>query len=106
MDLSNWQLGWFMGCLQLMAAVGAMCSHEISDRLGRCMTFTVAQVIFLTGILILFAAQNFTMLILGRLFLGFAIGISLAIDPMYITEIAPASHRGKLTTLSEIAINA
>mmetsp|Transcript_42807 Transcript_42807/g.79330 ORF Transcript_42807/g.79330 Transcript_42807/m.79330 type:complete len:485 (+) Transcript_42807:110-1564(+) len=105
MDLTDWQLGFFMGCIQLMAAIGAMCSHEISDRFGRCMTFTFAQVIFLIGICILGTAYNFFLLILGRLFLGFAIGLSLAIDPMYITEIAPGKHRGKLTTLSEIAIN-
>merc|ERR1719201_1606729 len=72
MDLTDWERGIFMGSLQLMAAVGAMCSHEISDRLGRCMTFTVAQVIFLVGILVLCPAQSFFMLILGRLFLGFA----------------------------------
>lgn len=105
MHLTDWELGFFMGCIQLMAAIGAMCSHEISDRYGRCLTFTFAQVIFLIGICILGTANSFFLLILGRIFLGFAIGISLSIDPMYITEIAPASHRGKLTTLSEIAIN-
>jgi MFS family permease len=38
-------------------------------------------------------------------FLGVAIGISLALGPLYIGELSPASHRGRLTTLAEIAIN-
>jgi len=32
-------------------------------------------------------------------------GFGLAIDPLYISEIAPAPHRGRLVTWSEIAIN-
>ena len=32
-------------------------------------------------------------------------GFGLAIDPLYISEITPASHRGEIVTWSEIAIN-
>lgn len=42
----------------------------------------------------------------GRVFLGLGIGISMAVVPMYIAELAPAAHRGKLTTFAEVSINA
>lgn len=82
-----------------------MFSHYFCDRLGRCKTFTVSQAIFLMGICLLVTSKDFTQVLASRIFTGFAIGVSLAIDPLYISEVAPASHRGQLTTLSEIAIN-
>ncbi len=32
-------------------------------------------------------------------------GFGLAIDPLYISEMSPAAHRGQLVTWSEMAIN-
>jgi MFS family permease len=36
---------------------------------------------------------------------GFGIGVGLAIDPLYIAEVSPSVFRGKLVSMSEIAIN-
>jgi len=105
MGLTDWELGVFMGSIHFVAAVGGFMSHEITDRLGRRLSFLVAQVIFLIGIAILCCAQSYTQLLFSRVFLGLAIGVSLALGPLYISELAPAGHRGKLTTWSEIAIN-
>ena len=41
----------------------------------------------------------------GRVFVGIGVGSGLAIDPVYIAEISPAAHRGRLVTWSEIALN-
>ena len=41
----------------------------------------------------------------GRVFVGIGVGSGLAIDPVYIAEISPAAHRGRLGTWSEIALN-
>ncbi|MCF6353103.1 MAG: MFS transporter [Cyclobacteriaceae bacterium] len=35
---------------------------------------------------------------------GFAVGIASMISPMYIAEIAPAKHRGKLVSLNQLTI--
>jgi len=82
MHLSDWELSLFMGAIQLMAAVGSMCSHWFCDHLGRCKTFTVSQAIFLTGMCLLVTSRGFTQLMISRLFTGFAIGVALAIDPL------------------------
>jgi len=37
--------------------------------------------------------------------LGLGVGFGLAIDPLYISEMTPAAHRGELVTWSEMAIN-
>ena len=41
----------------------------------------------------------------GRCIVGVGVGCGLAIDPLYISELAPAAHRGRLTSFSETAIN-
>merc|ERR1712157_611567 len=33
------------------------------------------------------------------------VGFGMALDPMYIAEISPAAHRGRLVTWCEIAMN-
>ena len=37
--------------------------------------------------------------------LGIGIGLGLAIDPIYISEVSPKDLRGRLVTCSEISIN-
>lgn len=41
----------------------------------------------------------------GRVFVGIGVGLGLSIDPLYISEVSPPSHRGHLVSFSEIAIN-
>lgn len=105
MGLDEWEVGLFVGSLHIVSALGGLCNHAIADYFGRRMAFTVAQVFFLSGIATLCQAWSFGTLLLGRMLLGLGVGISFAIDPVYIAEIAPASHRGALTTWSEISIN-
>eukprot|EP00562_Extubocellulus_spinifer_P006675 CAMPEP_0178533400 /NCGR_PEP_ID=MMETSP0696-20121128/34470_1 /TAXON_ID=265572 /ORGANISM="Extubocellulus spinifer, Strain CCMP396" /LENGTH=539 /DNA_ID=CAMNT_0020165427 /DNA_START=231 /DNA_END=1850 /DNA_ORIENTATION=- len=105
MMLSDTQVEIFMGSLNLFAMVGALLSHVIADRSGRRGAFIIAAVSFIIGVIIQSAAQNYGTLMAGRLFVGLGVGSGLAIDPVYIAEISPAAHRGRLVTWSEIALN-
>lgn len=105
LNLSQTQLEIFMGSLNLFAAVGAIFASGISDRYGRRGAFLVAAAGFIVGVLIQSMAQSYTILMLGRLFVGLGVGFGLAIDPLYIAEISPPEHRGRLVTWSEIATN-
>lgn len=104
-ELTNLQLELFFGSLNFFAMVGALTSFAISDRFGRRHAFVVAAIHFILGIIIVTIAQSFTALMVGRVFIGLGVGFGLALDPLYISEITPASHRGELVTWSEIAIN-
>ena len=79
---------------------GAMVAQNVSDRFGRRMTFIFAAVGFLVGIFILVISNSLGMLLIGRMFIGWGVGIGLAIDPLYIAEVTPAKHRGQLVTWS------
>ena len=84
---------------------GALLAQGISDKFGRRMTFFIAALLFLTGCFVLMVAWSYTILLIGRMFIGWGVGIGLAIDPLYISEVTPAKHRGELVTWSEIALN-
>ena len=51
---------------------------------------------FLTGGILNAAAQNLTMLIIGRICLGFGIGNANQSVPLYLSEVAPAKYRGAM----------
>jgi len=105
LKLTDWQIGIFLGSLYFTATLGALTSHAVSDRLGRRRTFIAAQLFFLLGIPVLVFAGSFIVLLLGRVFIGLGVGVGFAIDSLYICEVAPAAHRGKLATWAEIAVN-
>lgn len=48
------------------------------------------------GSIIICASQNIGMLIVGRFINGFCVGICSAQVPVYISELAPPSKRGRL----------
>jgi len=105
LGLSKYELEIFMGSLNLFAATGAICASTISDRFGRRGAFLVAAIGFIFGTLVQCFATSYATLMLGRVFVGLGVGFGLAIDPIYISEVSPAEHRGRLVTWSEIATN-
>eukprot|EP00588_Corethron_pennatum_P011668 CAMPEP_0194280752 /NCGR_PEP_ID=MMETSP0169-20130528/18611_1 /TAXON_ID=218684 /ORGANISM="Corethron pennatum, Strain L29A3" /LENGTH=454 /DNA_ID=CAMNT_0039025601 /DNA_START=82 /DNA_END=1444 /DNA_ORIENTATION=+ len=105
MSLTDLQVELFMGSVNFYAMVGALGSGYVSDKYGRRNTFRFAAIGFVVGTLIMAGAPNYYVLMIGRIFVGIGIGVGLAIDPIYISEISPASHRGSLVTWSEISTN-
>jgi MFS family permease len=105
MGLTNVQREIFIGSLNLWSIFGSLFAHWICDRYGRRHSFKVAAIGFIIGSIIMASATNYTVLMVGRVFVGLGVGFGLAIDPLYIAEISPAEHRGRLVTWSEIAIN-
>ena len=105
MDLTNEQVQMFNGCLNLFAMIGALKSQYISDTLGRRRSFQASSLLFIIGIIPLSMATSFSMLLFGKVFVGLGVGFGLSLDPVYISEISPAMHRGRLVNWSEVAIN-
>ena len=97
-------LGLVVAIALLGSAVGAWFTGALADRFGRRTIMLVSA----AGFFIAAIGQAFPFgtvdLMFWRLVGGAAIGIASVAAPMYISEIAPASIRGRLTSLQQFAI--
>jgi SP family sugar porter-like MFS transporter len=96
--------GWAMSCALIGCLLGAISSGGLSNRFGRRRLLTLAALIFALSSLGTGIADHFDAFVAWRVFGGFAIGLASGISPMYIAEISPASLRGRLVSLNQLAI--
>ncbi|MCJ1363794.1 hypothetical protein MMC16_002903 [Acarospora aff. strigata] len=83
---------------------GALVSGFLSDKLGRKKSIMIGAVIWCIGSILVSASQNIGMLVVGRVINGFCVGICSAQVPVYISELAPPSKRGRLVGAQQWAI--
>jgi SP family galactose:H+ symporter-like MFS transporter len=88
------------------AILGSALSGKVADRLGRRTIIMITAGIFGIGSVACSMAPNVTVLIASRVVIGIAVGIASFCVPLYISEVAPASRRGSLVTLNQLALTA
>jgi MFS transporter, SP family, galactose:H+ symporter len=88
----------------LGAMVGALVAGSLADRLGRRATIVVAAGLFILGALIEALAPDAYVLVVGRLLVGFGVGVASVAAPLYAAELAPSRLRGRMVTLYQLAI--
>ncbi|NMI01443.1 sugar porter family MFS transporter [Pseudonocardia acidicola] len=96
--------GFAVASALLGCAVGAWLAGRIADRQGRVRVMVLAAVLFVVSAIgsgLAFAPWD---LILWRIVGGLGVGAASVIAPAYIAEIAPASIRGRLGSLQQLAI--
>lgn len=86
------------------AIVGAASGGWINDAYGRKKATLLADVVFTAGALIMAAAPDPYVLILGRLLVGFGVGIASVTAPVYIAEASPSEVRGGLVSTNVLMI--
>lgn len=103
--LTTAQRELFVGSLNFWAIFGGFLSNWFCDKYGRRRSFIIAAVGFIIGSILTGASTSYTSLMIGRMFVGLGVGFGLAIDPLYIAEMTPAAHRGKMVAWAEIGVN-
>ena len=100
--------GFFQGFVVAIAllgsAVGAFFAGRFADKWGRKRVMVVAAIMFLIagiGTAFPFGVVDF---MFWRVVGGFAIGLAAVVSPMYISEIAPAHLRGRMSSFFQLAI--
>ncbi|KAH7352726.1 hypothetical protein KP509_19G060500 [Ceratopteris richardii] len=94
-----------VGSLNLVAGFGAIFAGHFANRFGRRMTLGFAAAVFFVGAVVLAAAPNFALLMVGRILTGIGVGFAMMIAPLYSAEISPARIRGFLVSFTEIFID-
>ena len=84
--------------------VGSLIGGWPADRFGRKKTLLWIGVLYLLGAAGSGLAQNVWVFIAARVIGGLGIGISTVVAPMYISEIAPPKHRGRLAGMFQFNI--
>ena len=102
--ISNLYLGFVVSSALLGCAVGAWLAGPIADRYGRIRVMVLAAILFAASAVGSSLAFGPISLMFWRVIGGFAIGAASVIAPAYIAEVAPASMRGRLGSLQQLAI--
>jgi len=103
-QLDEVMLGWAVSSILIGCGLGAMLAGKLADALGRKMAlFTCAFLFAVTGIGVALA-QSLSIFILFRIAGGIAVGAAAMVVPMYIAETVPASFRGRMVALYQLAI--
>jgi SP family galactose:H+ symporter-like MFS transporter len=102
--LSDANIEWITTTVLIGAVIGALGSGKLSDVIGRKKMIIVNAIIFAVGAVGCAYAPSVLVLIIMRIIIGVAIGITSYVVPMYISEISPARVRGALVTLNQLMI--
>lgn len=104
MQLSTGMQELIVSSVLLGAMAGSLASGSLTDRFGRRRLMLVISGLFIFGTFIATAATTVYTILLGRLFIGLAIGIGSYTAPLYIAEVSPVNLRGALVSLNQLAI--
>jgi MFS transporter, SP family, arabinose:H+ symporter len=84
--------------------IGSLLGGWPADRFGRKATLLWIGVLYFVGAVGSGLATNVAIFIAARFIGGLGIGISTVVAPMYISEIAPPKHRGRLAGMFQFNI--
>ncbi|XP_031261412.1 inositol transporter 1-like isoform X2 [Pistacia vera] len=86
------------------AIIGAASGGWINDAYGRKKATLLADIVFTAGAIVMAAAPDPYVLILGRLLVGLGVGVASVTAPVYIAEAAPSEVRGGLVSTNVLMI--
>lgn len=96
--------GFLVSSVLIGAVIGAATNGILADIFGRKKIIMATAVIFILGSIMCAFAPNVYVLIISRIFVGFAVGIVNFVVPLYLSEISPKNLRGTLVSLYQWAI--
>jgi SP family sugar:H+ symporter-like MFS transporter len=103
-DLSSGGLGFTVGSLLIGCAVGAFFAGRLADVIGRRSVMILAAILFVVGALVQGVTDVHALFVIARFSGGMAVGAASVLSPLYISEMAPANIRGRLTTVQQVMI--
>lgn len=96
--------GFSVSSMLLGCAVGAFFAGQWADKYGRWWVLMVSSILFIISAWGSGIATGSVEFIIYRVIGGLAVGAASIICPAYISEVAPAQYRGKLSSIQQIAI--
>jgi MFS transporter, SP family, arabinose:H+ symporter len=102
--LSNLMQGTAIAMALYGTTVGALFGNIPANKIGRKKTLIAIGILFFVSSVGAALAPEVYSFMFFRLLGGLAIGASSVVAPLYISEIAPAQHRGKMVIVFQLNI--
>ncbi|KAL4912829.1 general substrate transporter [Aspergillus aurantiobrunneus] len=84
----------------LGAALGALISLDLNDRLGRLRSWRIGCMVWTSGTFIqVFSSGIYGLLLFARIWAGLGAGALTVVTPLYLSEIAPTRTRGLVVSV-------
>jgi sugar porter (SP) family MFS transporter len=103
-SLTDSGLGTVAALLTLGCLLGALVTGGFTERYGRKKVMITTAILYILSALGCALSTSSAMLIAFRLLSGFVVGVTSVVGPIYISEISPASNRGRLVSMHQFAI--
>lgn len=102
--LDSASLGFTVGSLLIGCAAGAFFAGRLADVMGRRTVMILAAVLFVVGALVQGLTDMHELFVAARFAGGMAVGAASVLSPLYISEVAPARIRGRMSTVQQVMI--
>jgi MFS family permease len=96
--------GWTVSCIIIGCMIGCVLAGPLSSRFGRKKTLMLTALLFLGSSLGCALSHQLSTFVAFRIAAGVAVGAASMLAPIYIAELSPPAHRGKLVSFNLFAI--
>jgi sugar porter (SP) family MFS transporter len=103
-QLNDVMTGWAVSSALLGCVLGAIGVGKPGDKYGRREMLKLLALLFLVSAVGTGLAPEINSFIFFRFIGGLAVGAASVLSPIYISEIAPATHRGRLIITFQLAL--
>ncbi|KAK9835166.1 hypothetical protein WJX81_002425 [Elliptochloris bilobata] len=93
-----------VGATKVGAVFGTFLGGALMVHYGRRVAIALDSIFFVGGPLLMAVSHSIAGLVVGRLLVGFGIGISAVVVPAYLGEVAPAGVRGRIVEVYEVLL--
>jgi SP family arabinose:H+ symporter-like MFS transporter len=100
--LTSAKEGFLVSTILLGALLGVCIAGVIADKLGRKPSLQIHAALFIIGTVLCANCTSFALLVAGRLISGLALGLVSTLVPLYLSEISPATWRGRIVSGNQI----
>ncbi|WP_323991264.1 sugar porter family MFS transporter [Nguyenibacter sp. L1] len=95
---------WIVAAMMLGAALGVPVASRLSFVWGRKRTLIIGASLFICGSMSCALAGSVGVLIVARIVLGLAVGVSTFTAPLYIAEVSDPAHRGAMISVYQLMV--
>ncbi len=98
--------GLLVSSILASGMVGALVASTVADLIGRRPAQLANNFFFIGGCVAMAFAPSYWLLVGARVATGIGVGVSSALTNLYISEISPAAHRGRLGGWAPFSVTA